>query len=43
MVNSDSRTDSGPGLRTLPGIPVDGVYGDGPLPGEFPYTRGVHA
>ena len=43
MVNSDSRTDSGPGFRTLSGIPVDGVYGDGPLPGEFPYTRGVHA
>jgi methylmalonyl-CoA mutase N-terminal domain/subunit len=29
--------------RTLSGIPVDRVYGDGPLPGEFPYTRGVHA
>ncbi len=30
-------------FRTLSGIPVDPVYGDGPLPGEFPYTRGVHA
>ena len=29
--------------RTLSGILVDRVYGDGPLPGEFPYTRGVHA
>ncbi len=28
--------------RTLSGVPVDAVYGDGPLPGEFPYTRGVH-
>ena len=30
-------------FRTLSGIPVDAVYGDGPAPGEFPYTRGVHA
>ena len=29
-------------FRTLSGIPVEAVYGDGPLPGEFPYTRGVH-
>jgi len=29
-------------FRTLSGIPVDAVYGDGPAPGEFPYTRGVH-
>ena len=29
-------------FRTLSGIPVKAVYGDGPLPGEFPYTRGVH-
>ncbi len=31
------------GFRTLSGVPVDVVYGDGPEPGEFPYTRGVHA
>ncbi len=30
-------------FRTLSGIPVDAVYGDGPAPGEYPYTRGVHA
>ncbi|HAQ22808.1 MAG TPA: methylmalonyl-CoA mutase [Acidimicrobiaceae bacterium] len=30
-------------FRTLSGIPVEAVYGDGPAPGEFPYTRGVHA
>ena len=29
--------------RTLSGIPVDPVYGEGPLPGEYPYTRGIHA
>ncbi len=28
--------------RTLSGIPVDPVYGEAPLPGEFPYTRGIH-
>ena len=28
-------------FRTLSGIPVEAVYGDGPLPGEFPYPRGV--
>ena len=45
MANTDSRpdSDSRPGFRTLSGIPVDCVYGEGPLPGEFPYTRGVHA
>jgi methylmalonyl-CoA mutase N-terminal domain/subunit len=52
MVNRDTGRDgdgtseaSSPDdrYRTLSGIPVDRVYGDGPLPGEFPYTRGVHA
>jgi len=28
---------------TLSGIPVDPVYGGSPLPGEFPYTRGIHS
>ncbi len=28
---------------TMSGVPVEGVYGDGPYPGEFPYTRGIHA
>ena len=25
----------------MSGIPLDAVYGDGPYPGEFPYTRGI--
>ncbi|MEZ5381763.1 MAG: methylmalonyl-CoA mutase family protein [Microthrixaceae bacterium] len=28
---------------TMGGIPLEGVYGDGPYPGQFPYTRGIHA
>ena len=30
-------------FSTRSGVPVDPVYGDGPLPGQFPYTRGIHA
>ena len=26
----------------MSGVPVDPVYGGGPLPGEFPYTRGIY-
>ncbi|MDH3680760.1 MAG: methylmalonyl-CoA mutase family protein [Acidimicrobiia bacterium] len=26
----------------MSGIPVDSVYGDHPLPGEFPFTRGLY-
>ena len=26
----------------MSGVPVSEVYGDGPLPGEYPYTRGIH-
>ncbi len=29
-------------FTTMSGVPVDPVYGDGPLPGEFPYTRGIY-
>jgi len=29
-------------FTTMSGVPVDAVYGDGPLPGEFPYTRGIY-
>ncbi len=29
-------------FATMSGVPLDPVYGDGPLPGEFPYTRGIH-
>jgi methylmalonyl-CoA mutase, N-terminal domain len=27
---------------TLSGVEVEPVYGDGPYPGQFPYTRGIH-
>jgi len=27
---------------TMSGIPVQPVYGDGPYPGQYPYTRGVY-
>jgi methylmalonyl-CoA mutase N-terminal domain/subunit len=30
-------------FETMSGVPVDGVYGDAPYPGEYPYTRGIHA
>ena len=29
-------------FETMSGVPVDPVYGDGPYPGEYPYTRGVY-
>ena len=31
-----------PSFETMSGVPVDPVYGDGPLPGEFPFTRGLY-
>ncbi len=30
-------------FETMSGVPVDPVYGDGPYPGQYPFTRGVHA
>ncbi len=30
-------------FETMSGVPVDAVYGDGPYPGEYPFTRGIHA
>ncbi len=30
-------------FETMSGVPVDSVYGEGPYPGQYPYTRGVHA
>ena len=30
-------------FETMSGVPVEPVYGDGPYPGEFPYTRGLFA
>ena len=26
----------------MSGVPVDPVYGDGPMPGAYPYTRGIY-
>jgi len=31
-----------PVFETVSGVPVDPVYGSGPLPGEYPFTRGLH-
>ncbi len=28
-------------FETMSGIPVEPVYGDGPYPGEYPFTRGI--
>ncbi|MDG2217921.1 MAG: methylmalonyl-CoA mutase family protein [Acidimicrobiales bacterium] len=28
-------------FETMSGVPIDAVYGDGPLPGQYPYTRGL--
>jgi methylmalonyl-CoA mutase N-terminal domain/subunit len=30
-------------FETMSGVPVDCVYGEPPYPGQFPYTRGIHA
>ena len=30
-------------FETMSGVPVDPVYGDGPFPGQYPYTRGIYA
>jgi methylmalonyl-CoA mutase N-terminal domain/subunit len=30
-------------FETMSGIPVDAVYGDAPFPGQYPFTRGIHA
>jgi methylmalonyl-CoA mutase N-terminal domain/subunit len=30
-------------FTTMSGVPVDPVYGGAPYPGQFPYTRGIHA
>ncbi len=29
-------------FETMSGVPVDPVYGEGPYPGQYPYTRGVY-
>ena len=30
-------------FSTMSGVEVEPVYGEGPFPGQFPYTRGIHA
>ena len=30
-------------FETMSGVPLDPVYGPGPYPGQYPFTRGVHA
>ncbi len=30
-------------FSTMSGVEVDPVHGDGPFPGQYPYTRGIHA
>ncbi len=30
-------------FETMSGVPVEPVYGDGPYPGQYPYTRGVYS
>lgn len=30
-------------FETMSGVPVEPVYGGAPLPGEYPFTRGIHA
>ncbi|HEU5085077.1 MAG TPA: methylmalonyl-CoA mutase family protein [Acidimicrobiales bacterium] len=30
-------------FTTMSGVEVDPVYGDGPYPGQYPFTRGIHA
>ncbi len=29
-------------FETMSGVPVDPLYGDGPYPGQYPFTRGVY-
>ena len=41
---ANSSLREGP-FETMSGVPVDAVYGpdDGEFPGQYPYTRGIHA
>ncbi|MCY4176836.1 MAG: methylmalonyl-CoA mutase family protein [Acidimicrobiaceae bacterium] len=41
-MNSSRDPSAREQFTTMSGIAVDPVYGDGPLPGEFPFTRGIH-
>ena len=39
----DASTLRDADFETMSGVPVDPVYGDGPYPGQYPYTRGPYA
>ncbi len=39
----DATTKRDAPFETMSGVPVEPVYGDAPYPGQFPYTRGLHA
>ncbi len=39
----DSATRRETPFSTRSGVEQDAVYGDGPYPGQYPYTRGIHA
>ena len=41
----DAATVRDADFRTMSGIPLEPVYGpdEGPFPGQYPYTRGIHA
>ena len=44
-ISGDAATEAPSTQRsftTMSGVPVDPVYGDGPMPGEYPYTRGIY-
>ena len=42
-VGTDSEaSDAVRSFTTMSGVEVPGVHGPGPLPGEFPYTRGIY-
>ncbi len=30
-------------FETMSGVPVEPIYGDAPFPGQYPFTRGLHA
>ena len=39
----DASTLRDADFETMSGVPVEPVYGEGPFPGQFPYTRGPYA
>ncbi len=39
----DAATLRDESFTTRSGVPVEPVYGDAPFPGQYPYTRGLHA